>query len=359
MNRKLKIGIVVLPWIPLPPPGYAGTERIVYNLTEGLVKRGHDVTLFTTGDSQSSAHIESIMDHAMGLQEDVSEGLKNSFYPLMHVANAFNKKFQFDIIHSHAQFLGLPFGAGSETPSIHTFHREFSFTSQDERDIVSLYKDLSFTSISNAQRVPNINFISTIYNGVDINLYKPSDGSKKEYLFWAGRMIEKKGPKEAIQIAKNLHIPLIMAGAITEKEYFKKEIQPDIDGTLIKFVGEIHENEMLRLYQEAKITLVPIKWNEPFGLVPVESMATGTPVVAYSNGGVKETIIDGVTGYLIEESSHGLEALEGAVQRIYAMPEYQYKEMRHASRLHVENNFSIDKMVDGYEKVYSEIVAKE
>lgn len=353
--KKLRIAILVLPWIPIPPLGYAGTERIVYHLTEGLVKKGHDVTLFSVGESKTSAKLEFIFEKAMGLQEDVMKRLKSSFYPLMHVASCFEKQDNFDIIHSHAQFLALPFGAVAKTPSLHTFHRVFNFQAQDETDLVAKYAKLNFSSISDSQRIPGINFLATVYNGVDTTMYKPIDKPKRNYLFWAGRIIDKKGPEEAIEIAKKLQIPLIMAGKITEKEYFEKKIKPYIDGKLITHFNDISPQKMVELFQNAILTLVPIKWNEPFGLIPVESMACATPIVSYANGGVKETVVDGKTGHLVAESS-GIEELISKTNQVISLNQTDYKNMCDNARNHVVENFSIEKMVDGYEQVYYKII---
>jgi len=355
-KKKLRIAQLVLPWIPLPPLGYAGTERIVYNLTEGLVKKGHQVTLFSVGESKTSAQLEFIFNKSLGLQSDVMKTLTSSFYPLMHVAYCFEKQKSFDIIHSHAQFLALPFAAVSSTPSVHTFHRVYQFIKQDETDLVLRYgKKLNFTSISNAQRIPEVNFIGTVYNGIDTAKYKPVANPRKNYLFWAGRVIEKKGPREAIQISKKLNAPLIMAGAITEPDYYETYIKKEVDDKLIKFIGETSEEKMIELFQNAVATLVPIKWNEPFGLIPTESMACGTPAVAYANGGVKETIINGKTGYLVEEKD-GIEELTAKTKTILEMTQNQYEKISQTARDYVVKNFSLQKMVDDYEKIYYQIL---
>ena len=355
-KKKLRIAQLVLPWIPLPPPGYAGTERVVYNLTEGLVKKGHQVTLFSVGESKTYAHLEYVFEKALGLQSNVMKTLKSSFYPLIHVANCFEKQDQFDIIHSHAQFLALPFAAVSKTPSLHTFHRTFEFQRQDEKDLVSRYgKKLNFTSISNSQRIPGVNFIATVYNGVDVEKFKPTRNPKRNYLIWTGRVIDKKGPKEAIEVAKGLNFPLILAGTITEIDYFEQEIKKEIDNKLIHFFGEISQEKMIEFFQNAFATLAPIKWNEPFGLIPVESMACGTPVIAYANGGVKETIVDGQTGYLVDENL-GVEELVNKTKDILKMSQSQYQKISQAAREHVVKNFSLDKMVNDYEKVYYQIL---
>lgn len=355
MNKKLRIAQLVLPWIPIPPPKYGGTERVVHELTEGLVRRGHEVTLFSVGESKTKAKLSYVFEHALGLQKDVGQTLKSSFYPLLHVGECFARSEEFDIIHSHAQFLGLPFGAISKTPSVHTFHRIFSFADKDEEALVRHFSYLNFISISEAQRIPDVNFIATVYNGLDIESYVPIQQPTRDYILWAGRFIEKKGPREAIKVAKKLGLKLILAGTITEDDYFNKYIKQEIDGVQIEMRGELSQQEMVKLYQNARLTLVPVKWNEPFGLVPVESMACRTPVVGYSNGGLVETIRDGITGYLVEEDK-GVDALAEKVQHIMNMKKEEYDRMAQAARAHVIANFSTEKMVDGYEAVYQMIL---
>jgi len=342
--EKLKIAQLVLPWIPLPPPKYAGTEWVVYWLTEELVKRGHKVSLFTVEESKTKAKKEFLFKKAFGLQKDVMATLKNSFYPLMHVANCFTK--EFDIIHSHAQFLGLPFAAVSKTPSIHTFHRQFKFEKKDDLDLVKHYKNLNFTSISNAQRIKGINFIKTVYNGIPIEKFKYSK-TAENYLLWVGRIVDKKGPKEAILTAKKLNLALIIAGKITDRAYFNKRLKPLIKGK-IKYVGELPQAKLVPLYRKAKALLCPVKWNEPFGLTAVEAMACGAPVIAFKNGGLKETILNNKTGFLIPEKK-GVKGLAEAVKNIG-------KIKRVDCRKRVEKYFTVQKMTTEYEKLYYRIV---
>lgn len=354
--RKLRIAQLVLPWIPLPPPSYAGTERVVYNLTEGLVTRGHEVTLFSVGESKTSAKLEYIFPKALGLQKDVISFIKSSFYPLMHVANCFEAQDRFDIIHSHAQFLALPFAAISKTTSVHTFHRVLQFSNKDDEDLVRRYKNLNFTSISNAQREVDLNFIATVYNGVDTNIFVPIEKPARDFLFWAGRLIDKKGPLEAIEVAKRLDIKLFLAGTITDKEFYEKNIKKEIDGVRIKYLGDLSEKDMVFFYQNALCTLFPVKWNEPFGLVPIESMACGTPVVAFANGGVKETIpADGSCGFQVKESE-GIDRFIEKVKVIKDLPQESYRQMSLKARKYVEDNFSLKRMVDNYEQVYNRLL---
>ncbi len=348
--KKLKIAQLVLPWIPVPPPKYAGTEWIVSWLTEGLQKKGHEVTLFSVGESKTSAKLEYVYKKSFGLQKDVMGSLKKSFKPLVHVANCFEKADRFDIIHSHAQFLALPLAAASKTPSLHTFHREFNFESPDDTDLLLRYKDLCYSSISNSQRTLDLNFVGTVYNGIPLEKFTYSK-EKEDYLLWAGRLVDKKGPKEAIEVAKNLGKKLFLVGKKTQEDFFEKEIAPHIDNKNIIYLGELSQEELVKYYKKAQAFLFPIKWNEPFGLVPVEAMACGTPAISYSNGGAKETIKNKETGFLVEQSQ-GVKGLIEATKRINEIDPA-------ACRRHVEENFSLEKMIDSYEKLYYEILKQK
>ncbi len=342
----MKIAQLVLPWIPLPPPEYAGTEWVVHSLTEELVKRGHEVTLFSVGESKTSAELDYIFDKAFGLQDDVMKTIKGSFKPWRHVAHCFKQYDKFDVIHSHAQFNGLPFAATVPTPTLNTFHRVYEFESDDEKELVNAHKDLNYASISDSQRTMDLNYVGTVYNGIPIEKFSFRE-EKEDFLLWVGRLVDKKGPREAIELAKRTGEKLIMIGKKTRPEFFEKEIAPHIDGEQIKFLGTMSQGDLVDYYQRAKAFVFPIKWNEPFGLVPVEAMSCGTPVIAFKNGGVAETVIDGETGFLVEES----DSIEGLIEAHSKIKKIRPK----ACRKHVESNFTVSKMTSDYEKLYKKI----
>ncbi len=342
----MKIAQLVLPWIPLPPPEYAGTEWVVYSLTEELVKRGHEVTLFSVGESKTSAELDYVFDKAFGLQNDVMKTIKGSFKPWRHVAHCFKQYDKFDVIHSHAQFNGLPFAATVPTPTLNTFHRVYEFESDDEKELVNAHKDLNYASISDSQRTMDLNYVGTVYNGIPIEKFSFTE-EKEDFLLWVGRLVDKKGPREAIELAKRTGEKLIMIGKKTRPEFFEKEIAPHIDGEQIKFLGTMSQGDLVDYYQRAKAFVFPIKWNEPFGLVPVEAMSCGTPVIAFKNGGVAETVIDGETGFLVEES----DSIEGLIEAHSKIKKIRPK----ACRKHVESNFTVSKMTSDYEKLYKKI----
>jgi glycosyltransferase involved in cell wall biosynthesis len=342
--QKLRIAQIILPWIPLPPERYGGTERIVYTLTEELVKRGHEVTLFATGDSKTSAKLDFIFPESLGLQENVKETLTTTFNPLRHVAYAFSKAGEFDVIHSHAQYLGLPFASLVATPTIHTFHRVYQGT-DDEVGLLQQFKHQNFVSISDSQRDLGLNFIATVYNGIPVEEYEYSD-KIGDYLFWSGRILPKKGIIESIEIAKKFGIKLKVAGVVTDGDFFEKNINPHIDGEHVEYLGELSQKEMGELYKGAYATLFPISWREPFGLVMAESMAVGTPIVAFKWGAVPEVIEEGKTGFIV---SH----IDEAVTALKNIPSLS----RTDCRKRVEERFSVQKMTDGYEKVYRQILS--
>lgn len=354
MQHRLRIAQLVLPWLPVPPNGYGGTEQVVYDLTEGLAARGHEVTLFSVGTSKTSAKLQYIFEEPLGLQPEVMEALKSSFYPWMHVAACFEHQHEFDIIHSHAQFLGLPFAAIAQTPSVHTFHRVYEFVDKDELDLVLRYKRLNFVSISNSQRSLPLNFVATVCNGINTDRFAFKGNRRGDYIFWAGRIIDKKGPEEALLVARKTGLPLVMAGKKTDPDYFQQKIAPLLSKVAsVKLVGELTTDEMVRHYQGAMLTLVPVKWNEPFGLIPVESMSCGTPVVGYAKGGLRETVVNGKTGYLLAEAD--VEKLSKKTQEIFELGDEAYWEMSQQARKHVEVNFSIAHMTQAYEQVYYKV----
>ena len=362
----MRIAQVAPIWNKIPPPLYGGTERVVHALTEGLVKRGHDVTLFASGDSETSARLVSTVPkslYSMGVEWD------NELYPMLHITNVYDQADKFDIIHMHltlaSDFLSFPLSVRETTPSVFTLH--FRIKSEDEeiqsayRRVFLKYKDLNFVSISNSQRTIPINFVSTVYNGIPIEDYTFSDVSKENYIAWIGRISAQKGTKEAITVAKRLGLPIRLTGKVDTqdkklKAYFEKEVEPLIDNKNVKFSREMILEKKAEFYRNAKVFLFPLAWSEPFGLVMTEAMSCGTPVVAYSLGSVAEVVKDGVTGFVVPVEA-GIEGLCRAVKRIYAMAPSEYSAMRHACRRQVEEQFSVEKMIDGYEEVYKKILS--
>lgn len=335
-------------WLPVPPTGYGGTERIVSYLTEGLVKRGHDVTLFASGDSQTTATLEAFFPKALGNSGEIQ---KNPLLPLIHILECFKHASEFDIIHSHTQYLGFFFADLTTTPVVHTLHG--SFTEEDvpseKRIVLRRFQKQHFISISNDQRkaLPKLNYAATVYNGIPIEefAFNPKGG---EYLAWLGRITSKKGVTDAIRVAKELGMPLKIAAFIdpVEEAYFEREVKSLIDRKQIEFLGELSKEEKSTFLGNALCLLFPISWREPFGMVMVESMATGTPVIAYRQGSVPEVVLNGKTGFVVDTEEE-MAARIADIEKIDRL----------TCRRHVEEHFTVDKMVEGYEEAFSKILS--
>ncbi|MCL5114107.1 MAG: glycosyltransferase family 4 protein [Patescibacteria group bacterium] len=368
----MKIAQLAPPWISVPPTGYGGTEMIVHYLTEELVRRGHDVTLFASGDSKTKARLSSVFKSAIGNSGELKNQPLN---PLLHYIECFEQASKFDMIHNHAQYYAMFLADLVKTPVVHTIHGSFSkedVPQADKRQTLKKFKDHNFVSISNSQRrgLNILNYVATVYNGIDISEF-PFSSKKGEYLCWMGRITQKKGPVDAVETAKILKMKLKISGAVDpiDREYCETVLKPLIfdqkNNGLIEFKEEIKREEKALLYRDALCTLYPIRWEEPFGLVMAESMSCGTPVIAYNYGSVPEIIKDGVTGFIVDPDDEprsmkgsfiikkqGIEGLVEAVKRIKEID-------RAACRRHIEENFTIERMVDGYEKVYHEIISNK
>jgi glycosyltransferase involved in cell wall biosynthesis len=399
----MRIAMLAPPFVRVPPQAYGGTERIVSYITEGLVGRGHDVTLFASGDSVTKAKLVSIYPEALGLDGTKKDDV---YRPLLHISKCFEHQKEFDLIHAHTQYLGLFMASLSTTPVVHTWHGTYfpGEVPEINRQVLSTFKSQNYISISNSQRggMPELNYIDTIYNGIDISQYSEKENSQKDYLLWVGRATPKKGPLEAIMVAKKLGIKLIMAASVepANQEYFETVIKPEIDGTKIVFVGDVDAKALNDLYGNALCTLYPISWHEPFGLVMAESMACGTPVIAYNVGSVSEIVRDGITGFIVNEGPV-MGAFRGSLQSVREMnldfsikdsslrsadspqnpspmpPLYSWiikktgleglieavsriGEIDRAScRKQVAEYFTIDKMVIGYENAYQKVLGNK
>ncbi len=377
----MKIAQFSPPFIAVPPQNYGGIELVVYNLTEGLVKNGHDVTLYSAGGSKTSG--KEIMpfpyaldkEHMEKLFSPLSEKLfwMHSFPSLYYSMQVFEEAKNFDIIHNHFNYIGVMLSQLVRTPVVSTYHGDFTsaMASPIEKMILAKYIKHPWVAISESQKkhctIP-LNFVGVVPLGIAIETFEYGD-KDKGYVAWLGRITPKKGLKEAIQVAKTLRYPLHIAGFINprDQEYFDTEIKPLIDNDLIKMKKELNIQEKIEFYKNARLVLYPVSWEEPFGLVMIESMACGTPVIGYSRGAVPEVIVDEETGYLINPSpvdirgnysvkKPGLEGLVDAAERILKMPDEKYRDLRSRVRKHVEDHFTINVMVQKYEKIYEKVI---
>lgn len=332
-------------WETVPPPAYGGVELVVSLLTDELVRRGHEVTLFASGDSTTLAKLEAIHPRALRLDPDVKE---HQLYEMLLVNQVYQRANEFDIVHSHIGCAALACASLVKVPTVHTLHGAFSL---DNRKVFADAKTQPYVSISNTQRETSLglNYVATVYNGIDPSTHKfyPEPDSQP-YLAFLGRLSPEKGPHHAIEIAKRTGWRLKMAGKIdrVDVDYYEQAIKPHIDGDQIQYLGEANHVQKNTLMGNAVATLFPITWREPFGLVMIESMAAGTPVIAMRLGSTPEIIADGKTGFLCDS----VDECVAAVAQIDQID-------RHACRQHVEQKFGVKQMVDGYEAVYREILA--
>jgi len=320
-----------------PPRHYGPWENIVSLLCEGLIKKGVDVTLFATGESITKAKLRSVCQ--VGYEED--SNIEPKVWESLHIANVFQSAGEFDIIHNNFDFLPLTYSGLVDTPVLTTIH---GFSSEKILPVYEKYSESTYyVSISNSDRSGNLNYIGTVYHGIDLTQFTYRD-LPEDYLLFFGRLHKDKGPKEAIEIAKRSNKKLIMAGIIQDEEYFKDEIQPHLNND-ITYIGSVGPKERDRLLGGALALLHPIYFQEPFGLSVVEAMACGTPVIAYNKGSMPEIIEDGINGFLVGDIEEALLALE----KISSIDRKRCREI-------VEEKFSVGRMVDDYIKVYEKIL---
>lgn len=308
---SLRIAMLAPPWISVPAPGYGGVESVVSTLTEALVRRGHDVTLFCAPGSVSNATVVTL------LKESHPDAIERSLYEVDHVGQAFDRidlaaeGSRFDVIHDHCGFTGLAMASRIDTPLVHTMHGPFT------ADTAAFYTRHghkgTLVGISRAQlssAPPELGLISSIPNPIDLRAW-PMQERKGNYLLWIGRMTPEKGPHRAIAAARAVDAPLVLAGVIQpgQRAFFEREVAPHIDGTQIRFVGEVGGRAKHSLFARARGLLMPIRWDEPFGMVMVEALACGTPVIAFAQGAARELVIDGKTGFLVKDEREMTDAI--------------------------------------------------
>lgn len=343
----MRIAQVTPLWERVPPPAYGGIELVVSLLTDELVRRGHEVTLFATGDSITLANLESVHPRAIRTDPTVKE---YQVYESMQLGHVYQRADEFDVIHSHMGFPALPYAQFVKTPTVHTLHGVFT---PDNEKLYSAYaRSQNYVSISNAQRKPELglNYVATVYNGIDVDSYKFYAEPTEPYLAFLGRLSPEKGPHHAIEIAKRTGMRLKMAGKIdiVDREFYEEILAPQIDGEQIQYLGEANHVQKNTLMGGAVATLFPITWKEPFGLVMVESMAAGTPVIAMRLGSAPEVIHEGKSGFLCDTVEECIAAL-GRIQEID----------RAACRQHVIDHFSVQQLADGYEAVYRQLLGEK
>jgi len=327
----------------VPPKLYGGTERVVSYLTEELVRMGHDVTLFASGDSTTSAKLVAGCPRALRLDKRCVDPLAPHYVMMEEV---FRQAENFDIIHFHIDYLHFPLSRRLGVPHVTTLHGRL-----DIADLQPLYREycsMPLVSISNAQRRPLhwCNWVGTVYHGLPTSLYQPPEQAG-DYLAFLGRISPEKGCDRAIEISRRAGLPIKIAAKIdnADRTYYEQVIKRLFELPHVEYVGEINESQKLRFLGNALATLFPIDWPEPFGLVMIESMSVGTPVVAFSCGSVPEIMEDGKTGFVVNDIDEAVEA----VARVQWID-------RAACRAVFEERFSSRRMAQDYLKVYAQII---
>ncbi|MFN3402860.1 MAG: glycosyltransferase family 4 protein [Cytophagaceae bacterium] len=327
----------------VPPKLYGGTERIVSYLTEELVKRGHEVTLFASGDSQTSARLVSPWCCALRLHKECLDQVVHHFTMMEMVQMEIEN---FDIVHYHIDYLHFPLSSRSRKPNISTVHGRL-----DIPDLVPLYnqyKGIPLVSISNFQQkpFPDNNWVGNVYHGLPQNLYNANYNNGK-YLAFVGRFSRDKRPDRAIELAIRTGIPIKLAAKIGDQdiEYYESVVKPLLNHPLVEFVGEIGESEKNEFLGNALALVFLIDWPEPFGLVMIEAMACGTPVVAWRNGSVPEVIDDGVSGIVVD-------SMDEAIHAMNVIGELDRRKVRET----FEMRFSVEKMTDSYLQLYQKMI---
>ncbi|MEJ5358991.1 MAG: glycosyltransferase family 4 protein [Desulfobacterales bacterium] len=323
-----------------PPRHYGPWETVVSLLTEGLVARGVEVTLFATADSITRARLAAVCPR--GYEEDPA--LIPKVWECLHIASLFERGDEFDLIHNHFDFLPLTYSAMTRTPVLTTIH---GFSSPGILPVYRAYNGRVFyVAISAADRRPELDYLGVIHHGIDLGgfTFREAPGG---YLLFFGRIHPEKGTRECIEVARRTGLPLVIAGIVQDPAYFESAVRPHLDGERIRYVGSVGPARRDELLGRARALLHPIGFEEPFGLSVVEALACGTPVIAFRRGSMPEIVADGRTGFLVGNLEEMIAAV-GALDRID----------RRACRQHVEAHFTAGRMVEDYLRVYEEILRR-
>jgi glycosyltransferase involved in cell wall biosynthesis len=341
----MKVAILSPVWFPVPPPGYGGIELVVSLLADGLVEAGHEVTLFASGDSHTKAELVCVYPQAP------SELIGDSLPDLRHALACYRRAGEFDVVNDHSGPLGAALGGAVKTPVLHTVHGPMDAEAGEiYEQLAEVASHVGLISLSLNQRrpKPDLPWVANCPNAIDLSLY-PAKPHKGDYLLFLGRMSPDKGCHRAIAVAMDLGLPLKIAGKSrerAERQYFAEFVEPHLGHHGIEYFGEVSHGQKVELLQDARATLFPIDWEEPFGLVMIESMACGTPVIATRHGAVPEVIEHGRGGIIVDHHREMPAALEAA-------DELDPLECRR----YVEERFAPERMVADYVEAYQTALA--
>jgi glycosyltransferase involved in cell wall biosynthesis len=337
----VKIAQIAPLQVAVPPRAYGGTERVIANLIDALTQLGHDVTLFATGDSKTSAELIPFAPEAFNFAPRIDV----TAYHLAMLAEIYRHADRFDVLHSHLDYLTLPFTSWTTTPTVLTLHGRIDMPHTQR--ILRAFRDANYVSISKSQRacIPDLNWVGTVYHSVDVDSY-PFMSNPGDYLAFVGRISPDKGPEHAIAIAKQAGIPLKIAAKVdpADKRYYEEVFAPLVDHPLIEYLGSVDEQRKRELMANARALLLPIHWDEPFGMVFIEALACGTPVLTCPRGAVPELLQNGVTGYAYSEDDE----LVDAVRRVGAIS-------REGCRAYAKRRFDIHRLALEYVNIYGRV----
>jgi glycosyltransferase involved in cell wall biosynthesis len=330
----------------VPPRLYGGTERVVSYLTEELVRQGHEVTLFASGDSKTSARLVACCEQALRLDPRVREHVP---YHLAMLEKVKRLASRFDILHFHTDLVHFPVFSNVRPPTVTTLHGRLDLF--ELQDFYRSFANMPLVSISDAQRtaIPDANFVATVLHGLPGDLLQATYRRNGDYLAFVGRIAPEKGVDRAIEIARQVGMPLKIAAKVdrADETYFREVIAPLLCAKSVQFIGEIDEREKVRFIGDAQALLFPIDWPEPFGLVMIEAMACGTPVLAFDRGSVREVIENGVSGIIVNNVAEAIAAVRAATSL-----------NRRAVRQHFEQRFTAKRMAAQYVRLYEELTAR-
>jgi glycosyltransferase involved in cell wall biosynthesis len=344
----VNVAMLAPPWIAVPPPGYGGVESVVSVLTDALVRRGIEVTLFCAPGSSSSADVVPL------LAECHPDEIERALYESDHVARAFEEIELalpgFDVVHDHCGFTALAMADRLATPFVHTLHGQF--TTATAAFYARHGRKAAIVPISSAQLASapaGLVTTETIPNPIDVEAW-PLREQKDDYLLWVGRITPDKGPHRAIAAARAAGVPLVLAGVIQpgQRPFFEREIAPHVDGDRVHFVGEVGGAAKRSLFAGARALLMPIRWREPFGMVMVEALSCGTPVIAFPEGAAAELVVDGTTGFLVDDEA----AMAAAVGRLSEIAPRD-------CRAWVAERCDVDVVAAAYERTYRSVMQPE
>jgi glycosyltransferase involved in cell wall biosynthesis len=323
----------------VPPRHYGPWELVASRLTEGLVARGVEVTLFATGDSLTSAALSSVTSRPY--EEDDSYDVKAM--ECLHIAAAFERAAEFDVLHNHFDFLPLSYSRLVDTPLVTTIH---GLSSEHIAPVYRRYDDhVAYVAISQADRHPDLTYAATVHHGIPVQEVPVGAGSSDGTLAFLGRIHPDKGTAQAIEVARRTDRPLVLAGIVQDAAYFASQVRPHLDDDRVRYLGPVGPRERDQVLGGADALLHLVSFAEPFGLSMVEAMACGTPVIATPLGAVPEVVADGVTGWLVDD-------VDAAVRAVGRLGELDRADCRDR----VEQHFSVERMVDGYLEVYRSLV---